>query len=156
MPSSTQPQTKPKAKDQLEVAQRICASNQARLTPIRQTAFELICIAKKPLSAYELLDQLKTQHHNAQPPTIYRALEFLIEQRLIHKLSTINAYYVCDCPGDPHPVLFLICKICNQAKEMVEPSLMKQLSQRIKASGYVEQYPLLEVMATCSTCNEIA
>ena len=136
----------------LQVAEQICSDNHARLTPIRKAVFELVSKAKIPLSAYELLSQLKQNYPNAQPPTIYRALDFLIDQKLVHKLSTINAYYVCDCPGDKHAVLFLICKLCNHAKEVIEPTLMQQLGQSIQASGYIEQYPVMEVMGTCPKC----
>lgn len=138
----------------LTVAEQICVNNHARLTPIRKAVFELVSKATIPLSAYELLEQLKQNHPNAKPPTIYRALEFLIDQKLVHKLSTINAIIVCDCPGEQHAVLFLICKFCSQAKEIIEPALMLQLGHRIQASGYIEPYPVLEVMGICPDCIE--
>ncbi len=137
---------------QFKRAEQICARNDARFTPIRKSVLELVCAAKKPLSAYDLLDQLKVIHKNPQPPTVYRALGFLLQHKLIHKLSTINAYYSCTCPGDQHAVLFLICKDCNQATELIEPDLMLTLHQRITKSGYHEQYPLVEVMGTCPSC----
>src|ERR1700735_5809506 len=62
-----------------------------RLTPLRKEVLELIAAAGKPVKAYDLLDHLRERHGNAAPPTVYRALDFLLEHGFIHKLESINA-----------------------------------------------------------------
>ncbi len=136
----------------MQWAQQICIDNKARLTAQREHVLRLILDSSKPITAYELLDKLRQSQANAQPPTVYRALDFLLEHKLIHKLRTINAFYSCICPGDKHAVLFLICDNCSESTEIVEPNLMGQLHQRITKSGYVSDFPLLEVLSTCPSC----
>lgn len=84
-----------------------------RLTPLRKEVLELVAAAGKPVKAYDLLDQLRERHGNAAPPTVYRALDFLLEQGFIHKLESINAFVSCHHPAEAHQVPFLICDVCS-------------------------------------------
>ena len=73
-----------------------------RLTPLRKEVLELVAAADKPVKAYDLLDQLRERHGNAAPPTVYRALDFLLENGFIHKLESINAFVSCHHPAEAH------------------------------------------------------
>ena len=86
-----------------------CEKRSLRLTEIRLQVLELVAAAEKPVKAYDLLDRLKDDRSNAAPPTVYRALDFLLEHGFIHKLESINAYVSCHHPSVAHHVPFLIC-----------------------------------------------
>ena len=107
----------------VQEVERACEERGLRLTPIRANALRLIADAGRPLKAYELLDRMKATHGAAAPPTVYRALDFLLENGFIHKLSSINAFVGCHHPGgEAHAVPFLICDSCHSATELEDDS----------------------------------
>jgi Fur family zinc uptake transcriptional regulator len=133
--------------------ERLCERRGLRLTPIRAHALQLIADAGRPVKAYDLLDQMKTTHDAAAPPTIYRALDFLLEHGFIHKLSSINAFVGCHHPGaEPHAVPFLICDRCQSATELEDEHIVESLSERARALGFMPQAQTLEVHGVCAVC----
>ena len=133
--------------------QRLCAQRGLRLTPLRANALRLIADAGRPLKAYDLLDQMKATHEAAAPPTVYRALDFLLEHGFIHKLSSINAYVGCHHPGAAqHAVPFLICDRCQSATELEDERIVEALDARARATGFVPQAQTLEVHGLCAAC----
>jgi len=105
-----------------EVEQR-CARDQLRLTPTRKRVLELVLEADGPVKAYDLLDRLKAEQPNAAPPTVYRALDFLLEHHFIHRLETLNAFVSCFHPRHRHHGQFLICDRCGSVTEVPERGL---------------------------------
>src|ERR1700723_3579732 len=102
----------------LHEAATICAKHGAQFTELRRSVLNLILEADGPLTAYQLLDRLKETRKSAVPPTIYRALDFLIEQGLIHKIERLNAFISCtEGDHDHHAVQFLICGRCGTVAE---------------------------------------
>ena len=89
-----------------------------RFTPLRQRVLELVWSSHKPVGAYALLDQLRDEDLGSAPPTIYRALDFLIEHGLIHRIERMNAFIGCSHPGEAHRGFFLICGECGNAEEL--------------------------------------
>ena len=137
--------------------ERVCKQRGLRLTPIRANALRLIADAGRPVKAYELLDQMKATHDAAAPPTVYRALEFLLEHGFIHKLSSINAFVGCHHPGgEPHAVPFLICDRCHSATELEDERIVGALDARARALGFVPQAQTLEVHGVCAACAAAA
>ena len=126
-----------------------------RLTPLRKEVLELVAAAGKPVKAYDLLDQLRERHGNAAPPTVYRALDFLLEHGFIHKLASINAFVGCHHPGGAqHAVPFLICDTCQSATELEDERIVDLLEARARALGFVPQAQTLEVHGMCAGCVE--
>jgi Fur family transcriptional regulator, zinc uptake regulator len=80
--------------------ERHCKEQGLRLTPTRRRVLEMVLAADGPVKAYDLLDQLKAEQPGAAPPTVYRALEFLLENHFIHRLETLNAFVSCFHPHD--------------------------------------------------------
>lgn len=137
--------------------ERLCGQRGLRLTPLRANALRLIADAQRPLKAYELLDQMKATHEAAAPPTVYRALDFLLEHGFIHKLSSINAYVGCHHPGSAqHAVPFLICDGCQSATELEDERIVELLDARARATGFVPQAQTLEVHGLCAACAAAA
>jgi Fur family zinc uptake transcriptional regulator len=125
-----------------------------RLTPLRKEVLELIAAMGKPVKAYDLLDQLREKHGNAAPPTVYRALDFLLENGFIHKLESINAYVSCHHPAEAHQVPFLICDRCASAQEVCDERVAELIEAQARALGFKPQAQTLEVHGICKQCRE--
>ncbi|MDX1710009.1 MAG: transcriptional repressor, partial [Rhodovibrionaceae bacterium] len=96
----------------------LCRQRGARLTPIRRRVLELVWASHKAVGAYEILDALRSEHAGAAPPTVYRALDFLIAQGFVHRIESLNAFVGCPHPADRHAGQFLICLDCGAAAEL--------------------------------------
>ncbi|TBR12307.1 MAG: transcriptional repressor [Lysobacter sp.] len=133
--------------------ERACESRGLRLTPLRASALRLIADAGRPLKAYELLDRMKATHEGAAPPTVYRALDFLLENGFIHRLASINAFVACHHPGAAqHAVPFLICDNCQAAVELEDEHVVDALTHRALALGFKPRAQTLEVHGLCAKC----
>jgi len=125
-----------------------------RLTPLRHEVLNLIARARKPVKAYDLLESLRDKHAGAAPPTVYRALDFLLEHGFIHKLESINAFVSCEHPSEAHQVPFLICDICEGATELCDDGAVAGLiAQRAGTLGFRAKAQTLEVHGICKGCR---
>lgn len=136
-----------------EVEQR-CARDQLRLTPTRRRVLELVLEADGPVKAYDLLDLLKSEQPNAAPPTVYRALEFLLEHHFIHRLETLNAFVSCFHPKHQHQGQFLICEGCGSVREVAENRLSDDLARLARDADFTPTRQVLEVYGTCARCRQ--
>lgn len=140
----------------IDRARELCARNGARLTVQREQVLRLIWRSHKPLGAYPLMDLLaeKTTRSIA-PPTIYRALDFLSEQGLVHKIHSLNAFIGCSQPGEQHQSYFLICRHCETALECGNPQLGEALAQTATKAGFVAEQQSVEIVGLCSPCRSV-
>lgn len=129
-----------------------CELRGLRLTPLRRRVLSLVAMSPKPAKAYDLLDQLKDEHDSAAPPTIYRALDFLLEHGFIHKLESINAFVGCHHPAESHQVPFLICDVCSKAIEVCDERVAKLLNSQARDHGFKPREQTLEVHGICAEC----
>ncbi|TAH33782.1 MAG: transcriptional repressor [Alphaproteobacteria bacterium] len=127
------------------------------LTPIRKKVLHIIRGYNRPIGAYALLDEYKKDHPNAAPPTIYRALEYLMDQHLIHKIEKLNAYVAC---GHDHnhgnhteAVQILVCTKCGKTRETDATELNKSTAKLAKKLGFVVEQSILEVIGHCKNCQ---
>ncbi|MDO9161901.1 MAG: transcriptional repressor [Methylococcaceae bacterium] len=139
----------------LGMAEHLCGVRGVKLTPIRQQVLELIWDSHKAVKAYDLLDRIKPLQHAAKPTTIYRALDFLIEQGLIHRVESLNAFVGCSCSGHQHELLLLICKCCNDVEERLAPKVMAALSQEFSQAGFVASSKAIEAQGICVKCSDV-
>lgn len=130
-----------------------CEERGLRLTPLRLRVLELIAAEAKPVKAYDLLDRLKNEHSGAAPPTVYRALDFLLENRFIHKLESINAFVGCHHPSEAHQVPFLICDVCSSATEICDEGVSRLLDEQARERGFSARAQTLEVHGICAQCH---
>ncbi len=133
-------------------AERLCSERGVQLTPIRQQVLSLIWENHKAAKAYELLEKLKPLQNAAKPATIYRALDFLIEQGLIHRVESLNAFIGCNRPSSQHEQLLLICKECNDVEERSAPEVMQSLMAEIKEANFIAQSKAIEIQGICHEC----
>jgi Fur family zinc uptake transcriptional regulator len=137
----------------LDLAETLCHERGVRLTEQRKTVLRLLCMSDKPLSAYELLERMRGLVRNPAPPTVYRALDFLLEQGLVHKLESLHAFIGCTHPDHPHASQFLICDRCGEVAEVEDPGVVKRLKEAGKAVGFHARRPVVEVLGTCAHCS---
>jgi len=134
-------------------ARAICAEQGGRLTPQRQRVLELVWQEHKPVGAYELLERLREDGVKAAPPTVYRALEFLLAQGLIHRIESLNAYTGCTAPGTPHHGQFLVCSECQHVAELDEPAIDQQLDESARRYGFEIRRQTVEICGLCPRCR---
>lgn len=132
---------------------RVCGERGLRLTPIRLRVLELLAESTVPVKAYDLLDDLKDGPGAAAPPTVYRALDFLLEHGFIHKLESINAFVGCHHPGESHQVPFLICDRCASAIEICDERVADLLTRQARDRGFTPAGQTLEVHGLCADCT---
>ena len=137
----------------LERAEALCRERGVRLTDQRKAVLRLLCLSDTPVSAYELLDLMRGIVKNPSPPTVYRALDFLLEQGLAHKLESLHAYVGCMHPDHPHASQFMICDDCGEVAEVEDPSVAKSLKAAGKAIGFRTKRPVVELLGTCAQCS---
>lgn len=141
--------------DALAAAERCCAERGARLTPLRRRVLELVWEGHGPVGAYSLLDALRAEKMAAAPPTVYRALDFLLDQGLIHRIEKLNAFVGCTSPHEAggHAGQFLICTCCGAVAEMNSASLSAAVTDHAAAQGFVVTRQYVEVEGLCPTCR---
>jgi Fur family transcriptional regulator, zinc uptake regulator len=145
----------------LDRAEAICEHRGANLTELRRHVLGLILDAASPTGAYELLDRLRQTRRGAAPPTVYRTLDFLLEQGLIHRVERLSAFVGCvaGCTADPaganhtHAAQFLICRACGRVVEMQDHHVSTVLARAAKDAGFSVLSATVEAEGLCSTCR---
>ncbi|EKO3515341.1 zinc uptake transcriptional repressor Zur [Vibrio fluvialis] len=134
--------------------EEICAARGVRLTSQRKRVFELICASKKASSAYELLEDLKQSEPQAKPPTVYRALDFLMEQGFIHRVESTNSFIsCCSCNAHKHFSQLLICDQCGNVIELQDDSLIALLTDNAEKHGFKIVNHVIESHGVCQSCS---
>lgn len=133
-------------------AERLCRKRQVRLTPQRRFVLETIASARQPQSAYDILGVMRRSWPKAAPPTVYRALEFLQQQGLVHRLATMQAFVTCAHPGQDHAGQFLICRDCGRVEELDDGDIESSLDRAASAAGFRAAGEVVELTGRCCDC----
>lgn len=143
----------PRTETLLDRAGAICDGRGARLTDLRREVLGLILDSEGPTGAYDLLDRLRATRGGAAPPTVYRALDFLLEQGLIHKVERLSAYVGCVADDDhAHAAQFLICRGCGKVTEIDDHDLAHALGDAAKRLGFTVGKATIEAEGQCAAC----
>ncbi len=137
----------------LSTAEAVCKARGEKLTPVRKRVLELVWASHRPVGAYALLDSLRADGRSAAPPTVYRALEFLLAQGLVHRVESLNAYLGCAHPADDHAAQFLICRQCGTAAELEETEIASAIDRHAKRAGFAVERRTVEAMGLCAACQ---
>ncbi len=141
----------------IEQVETICAERGVRLTPQRKRVFELIHSNRSASSAYVLLEQLKESEPQAKPPTVYRALDFLLEQGFIHRVESTNSYITCcSFNNQQHFFQLLICDKCGDVVELEDQTLISLLAENAKQHGFTLTNHVIETHGECQVCSSKA
>ncbi len=136
----------------LHTAERLCRERGVRLTPLRKKVLELVWADHRAVKAYDLLESLGDARKAAKPPTVYRALDFLAEQGLIHRVESLNAFIGCNRSGNRHPSLLFICRLCGDVEEHPAPEVMRALAGEAEEAGFQPEHQTIELIGTCAHC----
>ena len=137
----------------LDDARTLCRERAARLTPVRQRVLEIVWQSHRPLGAYAILEVLAGEGHSPAPPTVYRALEFLLTHGLVHRLSSLNAFIGCTRPGHPGAGQFLLCTGCGTVAELNDPSIERAIERSAETEGFTSQLHTVEISGLCPNCR---
>ena len=142
----------------LQSAERLCKEKGLTFTPLRRQVYGLISADSTPVGAYELLDRLKKQRANAAPVTIYRALDFLQEAGLVHRIDALHAYAACEVEsadhGGLHGGLMLVCNRCKTVTEFENPGLEQKIAETALQHEFHASEDLIEIRGLCSVCAD--
>lgn len=141
------------AKELMVKADALCQREGLRLTPTRRRVLELIVYSPGGTKAYDLLDTLAKENSSARPPTVYRALDFLLSNGLIHRIESLNAYVRCTCPEHVKAYQLLICEICGYVQELHEELIDQRLDAAAEKQGFSVIKKTIEVHGRCQDCQ---
>ena len=141
----------------LDAAEAACARRGKRLTPLRRRVLELVWRGHRPVGAYDLLALLQDERGRVAPPTIYRALDFLCAQGLVHRLNSLQAFIGCEHMGEredgSHAAHFLICQDCGVAVEVRDGQLDGAISGLAGRAGFAIAEETIELSGLCAACR---
>ena len=133
-------------------AESLCTARGARLTEVRRKVLTLVWQSHTPVGAYALLSSLNARGGRVAPIAVYRALEFLIEHGLVHRIASLNAYVGCAHAGRDHAAQFLICRSCGMAAELDSAPLRKALTRAVADRGFAVDQQIVEINGLCAHC----
>ncbi|PIJ48421.1 transcriptional regulator Zur [Erwinia sp. OLTSP20] len=137
-------------------AERLCQQRNVRMTPQRLEVLRLMAQQIGAISAYDLLDLLRVSEPQAKPPTIYRALDFLLEQGFIHRVESTNSYMVCHhFEGPAHTSAMLICQRCGTVAEQHAEGVEQIISALAQKEGFALRHTVIEAHGLCASCAEV-
>lgn len=138
----------------LNRAEELCANKNVRLTRIRKAVLQAIWQSHQPLGAYAIAENLNQgSNQRILAPSVYRAIEFLTNLGLIHRIASLNAYIGCPFPGNNHSDLFLICRECGMAAECSAEGLNNQLNAIAEKAQFAPESQSLEIVGLCAQCQ---
>jgi Fur family transcriptional regulator, zinc uptake regulator len=137
-------------------AEAILATRKLRLTPVRRQTLQILLQEHRALGAYDVLERLAAAGFGKQPPVAYRALEFLVEQGLAHRVRRLNAFAACMHPETDHAPVFLICRGCNALAETPAEPVRAALEAAALTVGFTVERTNVEALGLCPNCKAAA
>lgn len=124
------------------------------LTPARRQALDILTKANRPVGAYEMVELMRdAKGKRPAPVSVYRALAYLLDNGLAHRLASQNAFVVCGHDhGAEEPVVFLICESCGEVKEATSAALAKELNALALAADFAPRSRVIEIAGRCGRC----
>ena len=130
-----------------------CKTQGLKMTPQRRWVLECLYAAIEPLTAYELLAVYRKAHGSGEAMTIYRALSYLEEKHLIHKIHSQNKYKLCDAKHNDFSVQLFLCARCREVREIHSNLLQQALNKTAQVNGFKVQESALELVGICKKCS---
>ncbi|QNT71435.1 transcriptional repressor [Defluviicoccus vanus] len=133
-------------------AERRCAERGVRLTQQRRRVLEVVAGSHLAVGAYQILEQLGQDGRLPAPISVYRALDFLVQQGLVHRVASRNAFVACSGPDESHTAQFLICEHCGIVSELRDAELVQTLNRGATGQGFTMTAAIVEVYGACPAC----
>jgi Fur family zinc uptake transcriptional regulator len=141
--------------DALAHAVALCAERGERLTPMRRHVLEILAGSHTPLGAYEIIDLVARKGPRPAPITVYRALDFLRQNGLVHRIESRNAFVACVRNHQSDGlVAFLICERCDAVGEAPAAAVGRTLADAARSAGFTPNMSVIEITGTCSHCRK--
>ena len=137
----------------LHSAEEVCAREGLSLTPQRRRVLEILLRQHRAMGAYDLMDVMREEGRAAQPPTVYRALDFLVSNGFAHKIERLNAFVACSRTHSGHSPAFMICRQCHQVAEAHATLASGKLGQAAKSIGFRIEKTVIEAEGLCPACQ---
>jgi len=138
----------------LRHAERVCAKRSRKLTPLRRQVLEALLSSHRPLGAYDVIEELAKTKPRPAPITVYRALDFLMDNGLVHRIESRNAYLACASGHDAYATMaFLICERCGLVGEVQAASVAQSITASVRAAGFAPKMSIVEVTGVCAHCQ---
>jgi Fur family zinc uptake transcriptional regulator len=142
--------------DAMTHAEGVCARRAQKFTPIRRQVLQALLSSHRPLGAYEVIDELAKSIARPAPITVYRALDFLMDNGLVHRIESRNAYLACAHDHDAAAmVAFLICERCGSVGEIPAAPVAQSLNAAARSSGFTPKLSVVEITGTCAHCQSV-
>jgi Fur family zinc uptake transcriptional regulator len=139
-----------------DILDKLLQDDQLNITDLRKDVLNIFLAEKKPLSAYDVLDTLKLKRANAKPPTVYRAIEYFIEKKIVHRVEAGNKFVCCSQLGNSktkyHGILFL-CQQCHNSFELMDENFLTALKKFSTKHHFIVDESLIEVKGVCEKCS---
>ncbi|WP_224815470.1 Fur family transcriptional regulator [Hasllibacter sp. MH4015] len=129
-----------------------CEASGLQFTPIRRRVLEILLEKHRAIGAYDILEHLRADGQNAQPPVAYRALEFLTSNGFAHRIERLNAFVACIHTAEDHAPAFLICRACDAVAEIAATPARNALSATADVTGFVIERATIEALGLCPNC----
>ncbi len=138
----------------LSEARQLCEARSLRLTPRRRQVLEILLASHQPLGAYDILAALNRNDNDERiaPPIVYRALDFLLAEGLIHRIESRNAFISCSHPAECAAAQFLICRDCERVAELENRN--PELLAEADSLGFAVDHSVVEVTGVCADCQK--
>jgi Fur family transcriptional regulator, zinc uptake regulator len=134
--------------------EKFCDERGLQLTPLRRQVLAILSRAPAPLGAYAIIEELsREQGKGVAPPTVYRTLDFFMDNGFLHKIESRNAYAPCEHLGHRHQGILLICARCGRTDEIESPRFDELLRETAAKAGFFAQRQVVEVEGLCGSCN---
>ena len=137
----------------LDQAAELCRTRGQSLTPLRRQVYEIMLNAGRPLGAYDVLEILAKERGRVAPPTVYRSLDFLVEQGLVHKVLSVNGFVACCAASRPHDAELFLCRRCGNAIEVARKLAGSGIEEAAAEIGFAVESVVLEVHGLCGACR---
>ena len=139
----------------LNHARQVCQKQGTRLTELREQVLKLVWDSPKPIGAYQLMELLEqnSEREKVAPPTVYRALDFLMEHGLIHKIHSHNTYLACCSPIQKHGEIIFICDVCGSATEVPNSTIQQSINLSASQYRFEISAQILEIKGRCASCR---
>jgi Fur family zinc uptake transcriptional regulator len=137
----------------LAAAEQVCGERRVRLTPQRRRVLEAIAAGHAAVGAYDIIDALAASGPRPAPISVYRALDFLVANGLIHRIDSLSAFVLCASPGSSHRAQFLICQRCREIAEMRSDAVDAAIGEAASAVGFAVSSAVVEVTGICRACS---
>ncbi|MEC7840113.1 MAG: Fur family transcriptional regulator [Chlamydiota bacterium] len=137
----------------IDHAQAFCTEHKERLTKPRVEVLKIISQSLKPVGAYEILEKLGQVIHMPKPPTVYRAIEFWLQNGFIHRIESLNAYTTCHAGHKHKGSQFMICDECGIVIEVHICEMPNTLQKMVTKNTFLPSNWNLEIHGLCQECQ---